>query len=64
MPELLRLEKGIRIGIDYPYPIINLKEATQRARCKFSELRKNPDFKVASKSVFQKHGSRKSEIAP
>ena len=60
MPELLRLEKGIRIGIDYPYPIINLKEATQRARCKFSELRKNPDFKVASKSVFEKHGSRKS----
>ena len=59
MPELLRLEKGIRIGIDYPYPIINLKEATQRARCKFSELRKNPDFKVASKSVFQNHGSRK-----
>ena len=40
MPELLQIERGIRIGIDYPYPIVDLKQAVKKARTHFSELRK------------------------
>jgi deoxyribodipyrimidine photo-lyase len=60
MPELLQMERGIRIGIDYPYPIVDLKQAVQHARSHFSELRKNPAFRNASQAVLVKHGSRKA----
>ena len=60
MPELLQIERGIRIGIDYPYPIVDLKQAVKKARNHFSELRKNPDFQETSRTVFKKHGSRKA----
>ena len=60
MPELLQIERGIRIGIDYPYPIVDLKQAVKKARNHFSELRKNPAFQETSRTVFKKHGSRKA----
>ena len=60
MPELLQMERGTRIGIDYPYPIVELKQAVQKARSHFSDLRKNPTFREASRTVFEKHGSRKA----
>tara|TARA_E500000178_G_C16997201_1_gene743802 strand:+ start:158 stop:1021 length:864 start_codon:yes stop_codon:yes gene_type:complete len=60
MPELLRLERGLQLGRDYPHPIIDLKEAVGHARAHFSTLRKDPAFRAASQHVLQKHGSRKS----
>ena len=60
MPELLQMERGIRIGINYPYPIVDLKQAVQHARSHFSELRKKPTFREASQTVLKKHGSRKA----
>lgn len=60
MPELLRLERGLQLGRDYPHPIIDLKEAVGHARAHFSTLRKDPAFRAASQLVLQKHGSRKS----
>tara|TARA_X000000368_G_scaffold214429_2_gene169386 strand:- start:686 stop:2182 length:1497 start_codon:yes stop_codon:yes gene_type:complete len=60
MPGLIQMERGIRIGIDYPYPIVDLKQAARQARSQFSELRKNHAFRETSKAVHKKHGSRKA----
>ena len=60
MPELLRLERGLILGENYPTPIINLKEATIFARSEFKAIRAHPDYRSVSAEVMQRHGSRKS----
>jgi deoxyribodipyrimidine photo-lyase len=60
MPELIQLESNCRIGIDYPRPIVDHKEAVREARSAFSALRKRDDYWEASREVMKRHGSRKS----
>jgi deoxyribodipyrimidine photo-lyase len=60
MPELLRIERGLKLGEDYPNPIVDLKAATAFARSEFKSIRAHPDFRSTSLAVMQRHGSRKS----
>jgi len=60
MPELIQLQSNCRIGVDYPRPIVDHKEAVREARAAFSALRKREDYWEASREVMQRHGSRKS----
>jgi deoxyribodipyrimidine photo-lyase len=60
MPELKQVEASCRLGKDYPYPIVDHKEAVQQARAHFAELRKRDDYWDYAKKVMERHGSRKS----
>ena len=60
MPERIQVESGCRIGVDYPYPIVDHKEAVREARAAFSALRQRKDYWEASREVMRRHGSRKS----
>lgn len=46
---------------DYPDPIINLEEATQRAKQSIYAIKKQAENKVISQQVFLKHGSRSKQ---
>jgi deoxyribodipyrimidine photo-lyase len=60
MPELIQIESNCRIGVDYPYPIVDHKEAVKQARAHFAALRKRDDYWQAARAVIERHGSRKS----
>ncbi len=59
MPELIQIEAGCRLGVDYPLPIVDHREAVQFARARFTELRQREDYRDAARGVLQRHGSRK-----
>ena len=59
MPPLLQDMYGIRIGRDYPLPIVDHKEAVTHARSRIMQRRKDPAVKEQSKAVYHKHGSRR-----
>jgi deoxyribodipyrimidine photo-lyase len=59
MPEMVQKECGCRLGIDYPLPIVDHKEAVRAARSKFAALRQRDDYWAQSKEVLRRHGSRK-----
>ena len=58
MPVNVQSELGVRIGIDYPKPIVNEQESAKVAKQRISEVRKQDDTKKLAQQVFQKHGSR------
>jgi deoxyribodipyrimidine photo-lyase len=59
MPELIQAEARCRLGVDYPMPIVEHREAVQFARARFTELRKRRDYREAARGVMLRHGSRK-----
>lgn len=59
MPELKQVQANLRLGHDYPLPIVDHKEAVKFARARFAELRKRDDYWESSREVMQRHGSRK-----
>jgi deoxyribodipyrimidine photo-lyase len=60
LPELLQIECGVRIGIDYPQPIVDHTTAIRHARAAFTALRKRDDYWESARAVMKRHGSRKS----
>lgn len=46
----------------YPFPIIDEVEQRKLAAQKLYSLRKNPEYKISSKKILKKHGSRKSGL--
>jgi deoxyribodipyrimidine photo-lyase len=58
MPELLQAAYGVRIGVDYPLPIVETKAALAHARARFKLFREKPEMRATSAEVFRKHGSR------
>lgn len=53
-------EVGVRIGIDYPKPIVNEQESAKVAKERVSAVRKEDETKKLAQQVYQKHGSRSS----
>jgi deoxyribodipyrimidine photo-lyase len=62
MPELIQTATGCQIGVDYPLPIVDHREAVKYARVRFTELRQREDYREASRGVLQRHGSRKGGL--
>ena len=60
LPASEQSRTGCQMGHDYPYPVVDLKEAVKHARAKFSEIRKTNEYWDAARAVMQRHGSRKS----
>jgi deoxyribodipyrimidine photo-lyase len=55
---------GVRIGIDYPAPIVDWKQSYAHARVEFSALKKKDEVQTQADGVQEKHGSRKSGMKP
>ncbi len=60
MPPMMETMYGVRIGTDYPAPIIDHKQATKAAKDKIYGLRRDPAVKAQAARVLEKHGSRKN----
>lgn len=60
MPEMIQIQAGCRLGLDYPLPIVDHKEAIRHARDRFSELRRREAYWSDAARVLQRHGSRKT----
>ena len=59
LPELLQSAYGVRIGSDYPAPIVDTKLALAHARARLKYFRDKSETRLASAAVYRKHGSRK-----
>ena len=59
IPGLIGHEKRFKLGSNYPFPIVNLKESIYVARQHFKNVRQTKNFREISNEVFIKHGSRK-----
>lgn len=59
MTDNLQAEYECKIGIDYPEPIVDHKQAVTHARAKIAEVRKSDTYREISKNVYEKLGSRK-----
>lgn len=57
--DLLPGQCGLRLGIDYPRPLVDPTEAPRSARAKLAAARRGPLFHEEKARVYQQHGSRK-----
>ena len=57
-PEWLQ-QAGVRLGENYPFPVVDIEQAAREAKRKLASIRKQPQAKSQAKQVYQKHGSRK-----
>ena len=61
LPEHKQVNK-CRLGVDYPLPIVDHREAVRHARACFSALRKRDDYWDSARAVMKRHGSRKQAV--
>jgi len=54
---------GVRLGTDYPMPIVDHTEAAKEARRRVYEARKSDAFRAEADAIQAKHGSRKSGLS-
>lgn len=59
MPPLTQLEVGVRIGVDYPEPIVDHATAYRSARERVHAWKRRPEVREESREVYARHGSRK-----
>lgn len=62
LPELEQAMAGIRIGNDYPAPIVDHRTAYQAARTRIYQRKGSIEARQTAQKVQQKHGSRRSGI--
>lgn len=59
MPLELQQSVGVRIGVDYPAPIVDHDQRWREARAVIAEMRQRPDVREQAAQALKKHGSRK-----
>jgi deoxyribodipyrimidine photo-lyase len=59
---MFQKEYLVRIGRDYPMPIVEGDSSMKKARLELAKVRKSLNFKSISREVFIKHGSRKKSL--
>jgi deoxyribodipyrimidine photo-lyase len=52
------------MGVDYPFPIVDEKQALKTAKDRMYGLRQTPQAREESSAVQMRHGSRKSGLPP
>lgn len=57
-PSLMDHAQGLT-RLAYPKPVVDQSSAAKQAKARLSAIKKSGDFKRTSKTVFEKHGSRK-----
>jgi deoxyribodipyrimidine photo-lyase len=51
--------RGVRLGVDYPMPLVQHSEAVRQARVRLEGLRRQPEFGARQREVQARHGSRR-----
>ncbi|MFM6989700.1 MAG: FAD-binding domain-containing protein [Rhodoferax sp.] len=64
MEESVQRMVGCIVGVDYPLPIVDEKEALKTAKDRMYGLRKTEQAREESNAVQARHGSRKSGLPP
>ena len=50
---------GVELGIDYPFPIVDLEQANKKARDILRGIKKSEWFREIAQDIYIRHGSRK-----
>ncbi|MDW8370745.1 MAG: FAD-binding domain-containing protein [Geminicoccaceae bacterium] len=61
-PPLVLADAGIRLGIDYPLPLVDAARAAAEARARLWAIRRLPGFSERADAIQDKHGSRKAGV--
>jgi len=61
-PPLVLADAGVRLGRDYPLPLVDAVEAAARARAELWAIRRRPGFAELADAIQEKHGSRKAGV--
>jgi deoxyribodipyrimidine photo-lyase len=59
MPTTVQQHCGVRVGQDWPLPLVDLDEALRQAKARLHERRRDPAVRQAAADVVQRHGSRR-----
>ncbi len=59
MGPLEQEEKNLKLGKDYPFPIVDYLGAAKRARELIHAIKKEPAFQEEADAILKRHGSRK-----
>jgi deoxyribodipyrimidine photo-lyase len=62
LPDNLQRQYGVRLGRDYPRPVVEHEVAIAAARERLHALRRTPTARAAAQAVQQRHGSRRSGL--
>lgn len=58
MPESVQARCGVRVGIDWPLPVVDLERATREAKARLHQRRALPEVKAGEAAIVRRHGSR------
>jgi deoxyribodipyrimidine photo-lyase len=58
MPESIQSRAGVRLGRDYPLPVVDLLPATRSARERLHAVRGRAEVRSQASAVYERHGSR------
>ena len=58
MPPSVQSACGVRVGLDWPEPLVDVELATRRAKAALHQRRALPEVRVAQQAIVQQHGSR------
>ena len=58
MPAEVQAQCGVRVGEDWPEPLVDLEAATRRAKARVHALRADPAVRAAKAEIVERHGSR------
>ena len=58
MPEAVQARCGVRIGVDWPMPPVDIERATRESKARLHERRALPEVKAAKADIVLRHGSR------
>ena len=58
MPESMQARCGVRVGIDWPLPVVDLERATREAKARLHQRRALPDVKAGKAAIVRRHASR------
>ena len=65
LPQNLQQRYGVRLGIDYPQPIVQLEQAMRQARARLSDWSARQDklqWRLEQQQVVSRHASRKRPV--
>ena len=58
MPESVQARCGVRVGIDWPLPVVDLERATREAKARLHQRRALPEVKEGKAAIVRRHASR------
>ena len=58
MPPAVQARCGVRVGFEWPQPVVDLEQATREAKARLYQRRASPEVKAVEADIVHRHGSR------